>query len=110
MVAFLCHFYGGLPKHWLETPVRTFFAMYREGAKMEARHYSELADISLISNNMNLTYYEQVKRRYDRIIDPEAPVRPENPPGMVLEAGGSDAVEMLKGVGRSMKRSLGYGR
>lgn len=108
MVAFLCHFYGGHPREWLSTPVRTFFAMYREGIKQEARHYSELADISLIADNMNVSYYMSIKDRYSKIIDPSKPVHPERP-GFVIEAGSQDAMALMKGVGRAMRRRLGYG-
>lgn len=110
MVAFLCHFYGGMPGDWLREPIRRFFAMYREGAKQEARHYSELADISLIADNMNIEYYAQVKKRYARIIDPESVKHPERPSEFVLDAGGPDALKLMKAVGRGMKRNLGYGR
>lgn len=84
--------------------------MYREGAKMEARHYSELADISLVADNMSIEYYETIKRRYDRIINPEALRHPEKPGGVVLEAGSADATAFMKSVGRNMRRNLGYGR
>lgn len=110
MMSFLCHFYGGMPKHWLRTPIRTFFAMYKEGIKMEARHYSEMADISLIANNMKIEYYESVRNRYRRIIDPEDVKLPERPPEMVIEAGSSDAFSLLRGIGNNMRRNLGYGR
>jgi hypothetical protein len=110
MIAFLCHFYGGMPASWLEIPVRTFFAMFREGVRMEARHYSELADISLIADNMNITYYESVKKRYQRIIDPESMKHPDKPPGFTLDAGGEDAKKLMKSVGLKMRRNLGYGR
>lgn len=76
---------------------------------MEARRFSELADISLISNNMNLTYYESVKERYRRMINPEAPRLPDKPPGFVIESGSKDAFALMKSVGRNLRRNLGYG-
>lgn len=76
---------------------------------MEARHYSELADISLIADNMKIEYYESVKKRYARIVDPDSLGLPEKPGGMVLEAGSKDAMSLMRGVGRGLRRNLGYG-
>jgi hypothetical protein len=108
IVAFLCHFYGGVPRQWLKLPVRQFFAMYREGVRIEARQYSELADVVLIADNMQISYYESVKKRYARLIDPEKPALPEKP-SVVIEAGSADAEALFRGVGRGLRSNFGYG-
>jgi hypothetical protein len=82
--------------------------MYREGVRIEARQYSELADVVLIADNMKISYYESIKQRYERIIHPERPVLPEKP-ALVLEAGSADAEALMRGVGRAMRRKFGYG-
>jgi hypothetical protein len=109
IVAFLCSFYGGMPENWLSMPVKTFFAMYREGVKMEARRFSELADISLVADNMQISYYMQLKERYDRIINPEKKQLPPEAPGPALDAGGEDGKMLMMSVARGLKKRLGYG-
>jgi hypothetical protein len=111
MLSFLCNFYGGMPKDWLETPVRTFFAMYREGQKLQARQYSELARISLVSDNMSIEYYVQLQERYEAIFMPEVALKiPEKPRGRAIESGSEDARKAMQSVARGMKAFLGYGR
>jgi hypothetical protein len=83
--------------------------MVREGMKMEARHYSELCDISLIADNMGIEYYQELKGRYRRMVDPTAPKLPERPTGVTLEAGSDDATRMMRFVARKMRGNLGYG-
>jgi hypothetical protein len=110
MIAFLCHFYGGTSfREWMDTPIRTFFAMYREGIKMEARHYAEMADISLISNNMPVDYWASVRGRYEKIIDPEIINRPDRPSGFVVEADSDEANQLMRNLGQKLKRNAGYG-
>jgi len=92
-------------------PIKSFLSFYRQAVKMEARQFSELADISLISNNMQLTYYKSVKDRYRAIIDPEAVERmPERPQGFVVESGSEDGMRMMKMAALGVKRFYGYGR
>ena len=108
-MAFLCHFYGGRPADWLALPIRTFFAMAREGKRMEARHYAELCDISLIADNMKIEYYVALRSRYERMIDGKVPQLPERPGGVVLEAGSDDARKLLRATARNLRKNLGYG-
>jgi len=103
-----CQFYGGMPNVWLDLPVKTFFAMYREAIKMEARQFSELADIALVAN-MKLEYYLELKHRYRHIISPEAPRLPEKPGGPVFDSGSMDARSAMFRVGQKMKHYMGYG-
>lgn len=84
--------------------------MYKEGIKIEARRYSELADISLIANNMNVSYWEGIKRRYAKIIDPDFDKHPDEPGAFTLESGSKEAFKVLKDIGRKMRANLGYGR
>lgn len=110
MFAFVCHFYGGMPADWLKVPVRTFFAMHRQGVVMEARQYSELADLHLISNNMKIDYYMAKKDQYRSIYDPRSKELPPRPGGPVFDSGSKDGMNVMRGVGRSMRRNMGYGR
>lgn len=83
--------------------------MVREAAKIEARQYSELADLHLIPK-MSLEYYFARKQRYSRMIDPAEPELPPRPGGPVLEAGSAEAHLAMRSVGQAMKGAMGYGR
>lgn len=76
---------------------------------MEARQYSELCDITFIANNTQPKYALSLKEKYRAIIDPSAAKLPEKPGGPVFESGSDDALKLMRGVGRGMKRYLGYG-
>lgn len=104
------NFYGGLPGAWLGVPIRTFFAMYREGKALEAVQLSQLADLHLISNNMNLSYYFSMKEHYRSIFDPGATLLPPRPSGPVIESGSQEGMDLMRSVVLGVKRSFGYGR
>lgn len=106
----VCSNYGWTVEYCLLMPIIRFFAMHKQCVHREARHYTELADIALISNSMKLSYYLSLKDRYRAILEPEAIRLPEKPAGMVLESGSDDARAMMFEMARGMKRNLGYGR
>lgn len=78
MFSFLAHFYGMSIPDIKALPIRLFFALYNEGAKMEVRQYRELLRIQAISI-FKYEYYEQMRDNYDRVINPEVAQLPEKP-------------------------------
>ncbi len=106
-MAFLSNFYGGTPDYWLDQPVQAFFAFYREAVKIEARQYSEFADVALIPQ-MQISYYTKMKERYRRMIDPKAADLPPRPSGPVLEAGSPEAMAAMRNVGKAVKHAMGF--
>lgn len=91
----------------LDLPIRIFFALFREGVKIEARQYREQLRIAKCPS-MNLTYYNYLEQMYEAIIDPNVKNLPEKPAGPCLQMGTLEARHVLQDVMRTMKRNMGY--
>lgn len=109
-MAFLCGFYHWTVDYCLDLPVRTFFAMSREGGKIEARQFLELAEIGL-QHKMKFEWCLDLQRRYLAIINPpqDEETKPPIEPGPAIESGSSNAFRAMKSIGRNMRRAMGYG-
>lgn len=88
--------------------VRTFFALYNEGVRMETRQYRELLRISAVPM-MKLEYYNYHMDRYQAMIDPKVKELPPPARGPVIDAGSKEAKVLIMNVFASLKRNLGYG-
>lgn len=73
------------------------------------QHLSEQADLHLISNNMKIDYYVQVKERFAMVLAPETVGPPrEKPGGPVLQAGSVDAHRAMKRVSSKLRHYMGF--
>lgn len=108
MIAFCLHFFGGTYDYWLDAPIRAVFSLYREGCKMEARHYAEMSWIAQ-TPRMNFDWFNSRLERYDRIVFPDAAQLPKKPGGPVLLAGSGEAQVCLRSVAVNLRRFMGYG-
>ena len=108
IVAFCCHVYGWTSKECLDLPLKSLFAFYREGAKIQAREYKELLSIQAVSVLKN-EYFHLMMDRYNAILFPDSKKLPPKPSGAVVEAGTPESHELMRGLAISMRKSLGYG-
>lgn len=90
-------------------PIRLFFALYKQGIKMEARQYRELLRIARAPSH-TLEYFNALNDMYETIIDPSKRELPPKPPGPCLQMGTLEARHILQSVMTNVKRNMGYGR
>lgn len=108
MISFLCHWYGLTLEGCLKLYIRTFFALYSQAVKMEARQYRELLDIQ-VTSIMHLDYYNALRERYQTMIFPERKNLPPPAPGPALQAGSEDAKNILSELMAKVKHGMGIG-
>jgi len=89
-------------------PIRAFLIMHSEAMHMEAAQYRELLDISIVPS-MKFSYYKFMRDKYNSLISRTPKVIPPKPSDMHIDAASTDARDVMMGVMRSLKRSLGYG-
>ncbi len=75
---------------------------------MEAIHYRELLDISIVPK-MKLEYYQELRMKYDGYISDTPPKLPEKPADMCIKAGSPEAKDIIFNLFRSAKRGFGHG-
>lgn len=87
--------------------VRRMFMMFEEGTKIDAAQWRERLDISFTSR-MELKWFHERRRYYDRMIDPSPPKLPPPPPAYYIKAESKEARDMIFSVFRSVKRGTGH--
>lgn len=90
-------------------PIRTFFALYKEGNKLQAKEYREQLRIAL-SPKMDLKYFDLMSDFYSKIMDQTEFKVPEKPPRPGLDLASPEAKNAIIDMTSRIKRGLGYGR
>lgn len=75
---------------------------------MEARQYREKLDIAIVPA-MKITYYKQIRERYNRMINPKPTILPPKPPDYYIQADSKECRDLMFGIFNAAKRSSGRG-
>jgi len=94
----------------LKLRVRTFFSLYNEGNKLQAKEYLEKLKISLCQSRMKIEYVEQLEKSYLSVIHPEMKKLPERTPMPGLDLASVETKnQIIQFFARSKRRPV-HGR
>lgn len=106
LIAFVMRFYSMSYESILALRVRTFFCLYKEGSKLQAKEYLESLNIALSPRQDN-QWYSMLSSQYQSAMSPEPKKLPPKPLRPSLDAGSVEAKNAV--IGFFSKRGL-HGR
>lgn len=89
-------------------PIRTFFALYKEGIRIQASEYRETLRILAVNGIASEQYFNHMNDTYTGIIDPKSKDLPPKPPGPALDLDSNEAKNVLMNLFAKMKHDMGY--
>jgi hypothetical protein len=108
MFAFLSRFYSYSFEEIKELPLTAFFALYKEGIKIQASEYRESLRIAAVNGIGSQKYFDEMHDLYTGIMRPESLTLPPKPPGPSLDIESEEAKNVMMDLFARMKHNMGY--